>query len=133
METFVTVHAVAANDVGEYLVLQRADHRSDPGLWNFATGFIQDRESAEKAALRELKEETNLEGEIIKTTEPFWVDTNDKRWVIVASLIKVSDTSQLKIDESESKAYKWIKPDDPIVSQSKGLEASFEGLGIIPK
>ncbi len=133
MKTFVTVHAVAVNNAGEYLVLQRANHRSDPGLWNFATGFIQDRESAEEAALRELKEETNLEGEIVKTTEPFWVDINRKRWVIIASLIKVSGTSQLKIDENESKAYKWIKPDDPIVSQSKGLEASFKELGMILK
>lgn len=133
MKTFITVHAVAVNNAGEYLVLQRADHRSDPGLWNFATGFIQDRESAEEAASRELKEETNLEGEIVKTTEPSWVDINGKRWVIIASLIKISDTSQIKIDKTESKAYKWIKPNDPIVSQSKGLKASFRELGIISK
>ena len=71
MKTFFGIHAVAINEKGEYLLLQRANHRKRPGEWNVVTGHVQDRESAEEAALRELKEETNLEGEILKTAEPF--------------------------------------------------------------
>lgn len=131
MKTFVTVHAVVVNENDEYLVLQRAEHRSDPGSWNCITGFIQDRESAEEAALRELKEETNLTGEVIKTTEPFWVDMDDIRWVVISSLVKAIDLSSLKIDEKESQDYKWIKPDSELVKQSEGLKASLKELGII--
>ena len=88
MKTYVTVHAIAINKKGEALVLQRAKHRSSPDKWNCVTGYIQDRESAEEAALRELKEETNLVGKIIKTTEPFWVDSGKIRLVVITSLIK---------------------------------------------
>ncbi len=131
MKTYITVHAVAVNDRNEYLVLQRAAHRTGPGRWNCVTGYIKDRESAEEAALRELKEETNLTGEIIKTTEPFWVDDNAVRWVVVSSLIKVKEISFFKMDEDESQGYKWIKTSDPIVEQSRGLKASLSKLGII--
>src|SRR3990172_9780606 len=109
MKTYITVHAVAVNNTNEYLVLQRANHRSNPGKWNCVTGYVKDREPAEEAALRELKEETNLSGEIIKTTEPFWVDNKRIRWVVISSLIRIKDTSEFKIDESESQSYKWIK------------------------
>ncbi len=132
MKTFVTVHALAVNDSGEYLVLQRATHRRNPGAWNCVTGYLQDRESAEEAALRELVEETNLEGEIIKTTEPFWIEDGDVRWVIISSLIKVSDTSEMIIDSNESQNYKWIKLDDEIVEKSEGLKSSLRELGIFP-
>src|SRR3989344_8846672 len=121
MKTYITVHAVAVNNTNEYLVLQRAVHRSDPGKWNCVTGYIKDREAAEEAALQELKEETNLEGKIIKTTEPFWVDSGEVRWVVISSLIKIANESKLKIDEGESQAYKWIKTGDPIVKNSVGL------------
>lgn len=131
MKTFFTVHAVVINRSGEYLILQRANHRTNPGSWNVITGHVQERESAEDAALRELKEETNLEGETIETTEPFWVDTEDKRWVVVSSLIKVKDVDSLKIDPNESSDYRWIKSNDPIVNVSRGINLSFKKLNIL--
>ncbi|OGM11330.1 hypothetical protein A2Z22_05080 [Candidatus Woesebacteria bacterium RBG_16_34_12] len=131
MKTYITVHAIATNNKSEYLVLQRANNRTSPAKWNCVTGYIKDRESAEEAALRELKEETNLTGEIIKTTEPFWIDDKEVRWLVVTSLIKVEDASELQINEHESQNYKWIKASDPIVDQSKGLKTSLSKLGII--
>ena len=130
MKTFTTVHAVATNGRGEYLILQRADHRTNPGSWNVVTGYIHERESAEDAALRELKEETNLDGEIIKTTEPFWRDGDDVRWIMVSSLILVKNIDEMKIDPAESQSYKWIKPSDSIIEQSPGMKLSFKYLGL---
>lgn len=131
MKTYATVHAVATDGKGKYLILQRADHRTSPGLWNVITGYIQERESAEDGALRELKEETNLEGEIIKTTEPFWRDGEERRFIMVSSLIKVTNLDDLKIDPEESQDHRWITPDDPIVKTSPGMKLSFEKLGLI--
>ena len=131
MKTYITIHSVVVNDVGEYLVLQRANHRSNPGSWNFITGYIQDRESAEEAALRELKEETNLEGEIVKTTNPFWIEEDNIRWVIIASLISMNDTSKLKIDEQESQSCRWIKVDDLLIKQFFPLRKTLGELGIL--
>jgi len=59
------------------------------------------------------------------------VDTHNTRWVIISFLIKVKDTSQLDIDKNESKAYKWIQPDDPTIPQSEGLKATFKELELL--
>ncbi len=51
----------------EYLVLKRADKmRVYPGIWQTVTGGIWKNETALNAALRELKEETDL------VTDTFW-------------------------------------------------------------
>lgn len=130
MKTYSTVHGVATNGKGEYLILQRGDNRTNPGSWNVVTGYIHERESAEEAALRELKEETNLDGEIVKTAEPFWRDNGDTRWIMVSSLIQVKNVSEMKIDPAESQNYKWIKSNDPIVEESPGMNLSFKYLGL---
>jgi 8-oxo-dGTP pyrophosphatase MutT (NUDIX family) len=132
METYATIHAVAQNIEGQYLILQRAADRTSPGKWNFITGYIKERESAEEAALRELKEEANLEGEVLKTTEPWWRDHDDgKRFVIITSLIKIKDQAALKVDTRESQAYKWVSPEDDIVQGSSIMREDFIRLGLM--
>jgi dATP pyrophosphohydrolase len=45
----------------QYLLLQRADDEElYPGIWQIVTGSMKKNESADKAALRELEEETGL-------------------------------------------------------------------------
>lgn len=130
MKTYMTVHTIVMKD-GKILVLQRAKTRTNPGTWNTVTGHVQDKESAEDAALRELKEETNLKGRIIKTAEPFWVDQGDVRWIVVPSLVDITDVSQFKMDEGESQAFRWIGLDDQIVKDGLGLKKDLQLLGLI--
>jgi len=127
MRTLVTMHALIVHK-DKYLVLQRADNRSNPRYWNCVTGHIKEHESAEETALREVKEETNLDGEIVKTAEPLIHFTKDQRWIILAYLINVNDISNLKIDTNESQAYKWIEIDDEMVKEYKGLEETIKIL-----
>ncbi len=96
------------------------------------TGYVQDYESAESGALRELKEETNLEGKILKTTEPYWSDDNeDNRWVRVALIIEVGRAESFKMDANESQAFKWVTPDDPLVAESETIQRTFKKLGLL--
>jgi dihydroneopterin triphosphate diphosphatase len=45
----------------QYLLLQRADDKElYPGIWQIVTGSVKENERAERAALRELEEETGL-------------------------------------------------------------------------
>jgi ADP-ribose pyrophosphatase YjhB (NUDIX family) len=131
MKTYCSVHGLVEHQ-GEYLVLQRAKDRTDPKSWNCVTGHIKEKESAEDAVLREVREETNLKNlTLVQTTKPFWIDVRDKRWIIVASLLKCDDISDLQIDESESMNYKWIKENDKIVNESFALRNTMKKLEII--
>ena len=130
MKTYMTVHVITMKD-GKFLLLQRAKHRTNPGTWNVVTGHVREKESAEDAALRELKEETNLEGKLVKTGEPFWVDQGDIRWIVVPSLINTDDISQFKMDESESQGFKWIGLDDEMIKHGIGLKKDLQILELI--
>ena len=130
MKTLCTIHAIAQREDGMILLLQRTADRDRPEKWNCITGHIKEKESAEDAALRELREETNLEGELVKTAEPHWVEHDGVRWVITASLIKVKDIDEMRVDEKESQDHKWVSLDDPIIQNMTSLKASLEKLGM---
>lgn len=130
MQTLITMHALIKHK-NKYLILQRADDRSNPGYWNCVTGHVKEKESVEETAIREVKEETNLDGVIIKTVDPFVHMQNEKRWIIFPYLVEVENISNIKIDDRESKDFKWIEIDDPIISQYKGIEDTFKSLELI--
>jgi 8-oxo-dGTP pyrophosphatase MutT (NUDIX family) len=130
MKTFCTVHAIAKRADGKYLITQRGKGGSI-GDWRPVSGFIEERESAEDAAQRELKEETNLSGKLVQTTKPFWIDAGNIRWVVIASLIKVNEYESIKIDKSEILDYRWVDPNDPVIEKSKVLRKTLQELGII--
>jgi ADP-ribose pyrophosphatase YjhB (NUDIX family) len=130
METLITMHALVEYD-GKYLIMQRANHRSNPGYWNCVTGHVKEDENVETTAIREVKEETNLDGEIIKTADILVHNTKDQRWVVLAYLVKVNDITNIKIDESESQAYKWIEKDDEIVHKYEGLKETLRILDLL--
>lgn len=130
-QTFIIINVVARNPQGKFLVMQRASGRHEhPNIWNVVTGYIQERESVENAALRELKEETNLEGEITFVTEPFITSEPEtgKRWVIFAVQINVANTDTIKIDESESQNFKWIDEMDPLCDESNWIRTTLQNL-----
>ena len=59
------VKAVARNQDGKFLLLKRSEEKKEhPGYWEFPGGGLED-ETPIEGALRELKEETGLEGEIV--------------------------------------------------------------------
>jgi ADP-ribose pyrophosphatase YjhB (NUDIX family) len=130
MRTLITIHALAEYN-GKYLVLKRSDHRSNPGYWNCVTGHVKENETAEEAAIRELKEETNLDGDIVKTADPLIHNTKDQRWIILAYMIKVSDITQIKIDENESQDHRWIELNDELVNKYVGLKETLRILGLL--
>lgn len=130
MKTFATVHVIAQNKEGKFIILQRAENRSDPGTWNCITGYMEERESAEDAALRELKEETNLDGIILKTGDPHWSDHKDARFIIVASLVDVENVDQLKVDTRESQDHAWVTIDDERVRSKESLIISLKSIGL---
>lgn len=61
----VTVGAIAINDKKQILLTKRAAHLTNGGKYAIPGGFLDRDEDTKIAVLRELKEETGLEGKII--------------------------------------------------------------------
>lgn len=58
----IAVGAVVSNDEGEILLVQRADS----GIWLYPTGWADVGYSASEIALKEVKEETGIECEVLR-------------------------------------------------------------------
>lgn len=61
----VTVGTIAVNDKNEVLLVRRAPHLTRPGLYTIPGGFLDRDETLTEGALRELKEESGYDGEIV--------------------------------------------------------------------
>lgn len=60
----VTVGAIAVNEKGEVLLVMRGPKVPNPNKYSVPGGFFDRGETTQEAVLRELKEETGLDGKI---------------------------------------------------------------------
>jgi dihydroneopterin triphosphate diphosphatase len=98
-------------DEPQYLLLQRADDEElYPGIWQILTGSMNKNESADKAALRELKEETGL------SLKRFWtvpiVDSyfdiqNDTVQIVPVFAVEVGAGLNVCLSR-EHQRYEWL-------------------------
>ena len=114
------------------LLLKRASGRhTSPNKWQPPSGYISEREAAEDEVLREVKEETGLNGHIDKAGKVFEVTDDWGRWVIIPFLVNVK-SNQVAIDPREHSASVWIKPEDVTkYDLVKGVEEDLKAVGLI--
>ena len=63
----LTMRGIIKNDKGEILVLKRhPKSRTDPDTWELPGGKVENGEFFDDALVREIKEETNLEVELLR-------------------------------------------------------------------
>jgi 8-oxo-dGTP diphosphatase len=132
MATYVAVIGVVKlNDDDLILLLKRnARRRTSPNKWQTPSGFLNEGESAEEAALREVKEETSLNGTILKGGRAFEVVDEWARWVIVPFLISVK-SDKVVIDTKEHSEFRWIKVDEVSGFECvKGIEEDLKAVGL---
>ncbi len=102
------IGVVKYND--KILLLKRASTRkTSADKWQPPSGYIKEREAAEDAVVREVKEETGLDGKIEKIGNIFDVTDKWGRWVIMPFLITVK-SDKVKIDPREHSNIVWVKP-----------------------
>ena len=97
---------------GRILMLKRPDDASSfPGVWSLAAGKVEPNESAEDAAVREIKEETGL---IVSSPDgsldPIFVRENDVIWR-VRPFIFIHDSDDVTLNE-ENLEHRWVLPDE---------------------
>ena len=95
------------NDRGEILLLKRHDAAHCGGLWSLPGGKIETGESPDKAAARELAEETGLEGLDWRNLGQSTHTYPDRMLVFHLFSCQVTDAFSLN-PESD---YAWVAPD----------------------
>jgi 8-oxo-dGTP diphosphatase len=91
--------------IQKFLLVKRSEERENfPGKWEFPSGFIEEGESPENGALRELEEETGLKGEVIRTGESFPIQIPEAK--VHRVLVKVSD-EEIELSQEHSK-HSWV-------------------------
>lgn len=108
-----------------FLVVKRSASRENfPGRWEFPAGVIEDGESAKRTARRELKEETGLSGELIRSGEPHVKDTEYGTWEVHPFLFMV-ETDDVEITDEHSD-YMWIEHDG--IKNLKAVDGILQDL-----
>jgi 8-oxo-dGTP diphosphatase len=138
MTTYVAVIGVVKlnsnggerNDDYILLLKRNAQRRTSPNKWQTPSGFINEGESAEEAILREVKEETALDGTIKKSGSVFEVIDQWARWIIIPFLILVK-SDKVVIDNKEHSEFKWIKIDEISNFECvKGINEDLKAVGL---
>lgn len=113
------------------LLLRRTpDRHSSPNKWQPVSGHIREKEAAEDAVLGEVKEETGLEGKIIKAGEVFEVSDSWGRWILVTFLVTVN-SDKVKFDPKEHSSAAWIKPEEfTKFNLTAGFKENLESVGL---
>lgn len=80
----LTVRAIIKNEKDELLILKRHPlSRTDPLKWELPGGKVEPGEDFDKAIIREVKEETSLDGELGQLFEAVYDESPHKRTVQV--------------------------------------------------
>jgi len=105
MKSFVIVVGVVKFEEKFLLVKRNPEQKHNPNEWEFVSGKIESGELAEEAIIREVVEETGLEGEIIKSGEVLeWIEEGI-RWIVVPYLINVLEHNVTL--SKEHTEYEW--------------------------
>ncbi len=124
-----TVAAAVVEYGGRYLLMKRADHAGNGGMWEFPGGKVEYGESLQQAVEREIKEELGLNattGRLLGSAE-----THDQNRVLrlfgIETFIEV-EPKELK-DHTE---FLWVKPEDfskfPMTPAEYGLLSSLRNI-----
>jgi 8-oxo-dGTP pyrophosphatase MutT (NUDIX family) len=113
-----------------FLLLQTNVRRGS--FWQNVTGKIEDGETFEEGALREVIEETSLQVESIVDIISLglkyeFVDQRERKVHEESFLIIVDKKWETKIDSDEHQSFKWVGTND-IVRDSVKYESNFETL-----
>ncbi|MBN2504831.1 MAG: NUDIX domain-containing protein [Bacilli bacterium] len=115
---------VIVNDKNEVLLQKRSDN----SLWGLPGGLMELDESIETCAIREVKEETNLDIEIIRFIGVFnnpmmrWRETDEARVIAFAFAARVIG-GELRINDTESLGFGYFSRDNlPKIHSIDNLE-----------
>ncbi len=108
----LVVHVWIMNKQGKFLISQRQVGKPDSLLWERTGGSVLMGESSLEGAVREAKEELNVD---LSKYKPIYVKTVKREkyhdfydsWLFI-----VDDDISVKVDDNEVKDYRWVTLDE---------------------
>ena len=98
-------------DRGEYLLLRRAAREAlYPGLWQFVTGRVEEGETAHRAALRELREETAAAPArfwVVPAINAFYDASADEIRPVALFAVELESGAEVRLS-AEHDAFLWL-------------------------
>lgn len=110
----VGVYGLIFNSFSQILIVKRSPNDSHPGVWEMPGGALEINEQPQQGALREIKEETNLNVNIfytISTTSSFSEKQPEVQVVRISFLCSVANPASLKLNHEHTE-YKWVNPNN---------------------
>ncbi len=96
----------------QYLLLQRADdEKLYPGLWQIVTGSIKENENADRAALRELEEETGLQPKrfwTVPIVDSYFDLRNDTVQMVPVFAVEIDAVLDVRLSH-EHRYFEWLE------------------------
>jgi len=127
----VAVYGLIFNPSQEILIVKRSLTDSHPGLWEMPGGALEYGEQPHEGALREIKEETNLDAKIlfpISTLSGFSEKTPNIQVIRIAFLCYATNPGLVKLSH-EHIEHQWINPKDiSLSSLSEFLQATIKQI-----
>jgi isopentenyldiphosphate isomerase len=103
---------VVTNEKGQILLLKRSpDKKLFPNKWFVVSaGPLNKNDDMRAIALREIKDELGVQGQIIKEGKSARTSFGDEEWIIAPFLVKLK-TGQIKLNEEHTE-WRWIFPQE---------------------
>ena len=130
------IDTIICNDKGQIFVQQRtADRKKFPNCWELVGGGVEEDETFEQTARRELKEELNFELlEIIDCLEPFDYtlpeemrkDGENINHRILPVFVKVKDYSNPILEAGKAVEFAWIDSGNLEMTKNPGNNYTFD-------
>ncbi|PSG99400.1 MAG: hypothetical protein BRC29_04750 [Nanohaloarchaea archaeon SW_7_43_1] len=117
--------AVVRRD-GEYLLVERSEENTSSGEWGFVSGKLEDMEEPEEAAVRELKEEANIDAEPLETGDFYIGEGEQGYWRLFPVLLETEDREvNLNWELSD---YRWTDLEELEDMKTRGRMRAVEKL-----
>lgn len=111
------------------LAVQRSECMTMPLKWEFPGGKLENNESEEECIIREIREELNIEIELVARLTPSQIDDLDLSIFLIPFVahhangyIKLLEHKQYRwLNKDELKALDWADADKPILNEYLAL------------
>jgi 8-oxo-dGTP diphosphatase len=139
-EQKVVVNSVIIANKKVFMVRRADDAKFLPGHWEFPGGKVNYAEIPEDALRREVKEECNINIEIINPliVDQFYMDRNisDKQFIDIFYLCKTFDYENVVINPEHTE-YRWVELNDvnklKVSKYLKSVWKKIEKHPLLPK